>query len=126
MRPRELDRLILKVVWTVILMSMIVYSNAQDEKIAPRIDLTYYQSGDEAPYVTVRVRERVERRYEPIAGVPVDARMGSSLTNQKGEGKVALPGTLRAAWNNLQEFEFIAVVSSSDTIEESFKSIAIK
>ena len=135
MRPRELDRLILKVVWTVILMSMIVYSNAQDEKIAPRIDLTYYQSGDEAPYVTVRVRKRVERRYEPIAGIPVDvyfnqesddARMGSSLTNQKGEGKVALPGTLRAAWNNLQEFEFMAVVSSSDTIEESFENIVIK
>jgi hypothetical protein len=124
----------LKVVLTFTLIGMNVHSYAQ-EKISPRVDLAYYQVGDDLPYVTVRVRKRVERRFIPMAGIPVaiyfndesaDHKMGSPVTDLKGEGRVILPEAMRTAWNDSLEFEFFAAIEASDTTEEADESILIK
>lgn len=110
-------------------------ASAQENKIDPRIDLTYYQVDNELPYVKVLVRKRVERRFYPLINIPLDiyfndeddeSKMGSLVTNAKGEGKVTLPESLRAAWNALSEFEVYAVLASSDTLNGATESIFIK
>lgn len=125
----------LKTIACCIIMGPVFQSGAQESKVDPRVDVAYFQVGDEAPYVTVRVRKRVERRYEPLVNIPVEVyfteedenwKMGSMTTNAKGEGKVALPSAFKATWNDLSEFEFIAVLASSDTIEGTSESTFIK
>lgn len=135
MRPNMKLRLGFLTVLVSLLMVMSISCYSQDEKISPRIDVTYYQSAVDVPYVMVRVRKRVERRYEPIAGIPVTiyfneeseaAKAGTVTTNTKGTGKLSLPESMKSAWDSLQEFELFASVSASDSMEEASESIAIK
>jgi hypothetical protein len=120
---------------SILLMGFAFQASAQESKVDPRIDLTYYQVDNELPYVKVLVRKRVERRFYPLINIPLDiyfndeddeSKMGSIVTNAKGEGKVTLPEALREAWNALSEFEVLAVLASSDTINEATESIFIK
>lgn len=125
----------MKMILIIIVMGITSIGYGQEDKITPRIDITYYQIANDLPYVNVRVRKRVDRRFLPITNVPVnlffneeseETKMGSIVTNDKGEGKLILPESLRESWNDLQEFEFIAVLLPSDSIEDMSESMFIK
>lgn len=107
---------------------------SQDEKIEPRVDMTYYKTSDDIPYLKVRVRKRPDRRYYPMEGVAVmtffnkqseEMKIGQVITNDKGEGTVELPGDLMGLWNSLDEFEFIAFIDETDSTEEASESLII-
>jgi hypothetical protein len=104
-------------------------------KITLRVDVAYFQEGEELPYVTVRIRQKIDKKFEPIENLEVqvyfneeseEAVIGHIKTNNKGEGKVVLPEALKKIWNDLDQFEIIAIVRESETIEETTESIFIK
>ncbi|HEX5170330.1 MAG TPA: hypothetical protein VFW11_14230 [Cyclobacteriaceae bacterium] len=107
---------------------------AQDDKIEPRIDLSYFQSDNDVPYVVVQVRKKIERRFLPLAGIPVtlyfqeesdSMKIGEIISNAKGEVKMLLPDRLMEYWNQLDSYDFLASVASNDSIEAGSESLTI-
>lgn len=122
----------------IILMMAFLFSfaaAAQEDKIDPRIDLSFHQSDDDAPFILVSVRKKAERRFLPMRGVPFQVSlihesneysMGTATTNVNGEGKAFLTEKLRLLWDSIAEFEFIVLLSSSDSTEEARESLVVK
>lgn len=107
----------------------------QQDKIVPRIDLSYFRSNDDASFILVNVRKKEERRFLPMSGVPFHASLihesneydlGTATTNIKGEGKIFLTGELIMLWDSITEVEFLVSVAPSDSTEEASESVAFK
>jgi hypothetical protein len=106
----------------------------QNDKIEPRIDISYYQTDSNAPFIVVQVRKKTEGRFFPLAGIPVtlffneetdSMRMDKVTSNAKGDVRMFLPDRFVDVWNQLDTYEFIATVSSNDSIEEATEAIEI-
>jgi hypothetical protein len=107
---------------------------AQEEKIAPRVDISYFRFGDDLPHIQILVRKRIQRRYFPMEGVRIRAyfngesaedEMGSSTTNERGIGSIEIPTVLMEDWHSMDEFEFIATVDPTDSSEAVTETISI-
>ena len=108
--------------------------HSQDEKVDPRLDISYFKSGDDLPYLKIRVRKRIERRYFPMTGVQArvyfgeeskDNLIGEITTDDKGEGIVSIPSALMSTWNYQDSFEFLAFMAETDSTEEVMESLEI-
>jgi len=98
--------------------------SAQGEEIEPRVDVSYFRTGDDLPYLKIVVRKRVERRYFPMKGMIVHAyfneekperAMGTITTNDRGEGIIEMPTSAMEEWHKLHAFDFIATVDATDS-----------
>jgi hypothetical protein len=106
---------------------------SQVDKIEPRVNLAYYKTGDDVPYIKVLVRKRVDRRYFPMSGVSVNTyfnddetgAMGSVITNEKGEGIIEMPTGLMDVWHHTNSFEFIATIQETDSTKEVYETLSI-
>ena len=110
-----------------------VRAQAQD-KITPRIDIGYHQS-DGDRYLTVKVRKKVQKRFETIAEIPVEVsldlpegplRLGGVITDAKGEARIAIAGSALLATDSLDEYSFSAAIEGSDSIAETAESAVIR
>jgi hypothetical protein len=107
---------------------------AQD-KISPRLDVAYYQMDSAVRYLTIKVRKKIGKRFESIAGVEVRlflespdnaVQLGQVVSNAKGEGKILLSGDVLNAMNGLDEYPFYAEISETDSLEEVTEYLTIK
>ena len=104
-------------------------------KISPRIDVSYYQADSALRYLLVKMRKKVDRRFEPIENAEVlvslelpegSVEAGKVITDAKGEGKIVLPNTLVATMHGLEEYAFVAAFFGTDSLEETSESITVK
>lgn len=107
---------------------------AQD-KISPRLDMAYYQMDSAVRYLSLKVRQRVQKRFEPIGDAVVNvflelpeetAKIGSVVSNINGEGKLLLPAEVLAAMHPLDEYSFYAEIPETDSLEEVTEYLVIK
>ena len=111
--------------------TMIGKSNAQDTAVSSTIlSLRYFLPENKVPYIDISTKKKVGRQFEPVKGIAVTVYLneansknvlGSIVTGTKGEGRVALPSSLKIQWDSANEFKFIAV-SDSDAGTESLQS----
>ncbi|HEX8041710.1 MAG TPA: hypothetical protein VF490_21330 [Chryseosolibacter sp.] len=110
-----------------------VRAEAQD-KITPRIDVGYHQSGGDR-YLTVKVRKKVQKRFEPVAEIPVEVsldlpegplHLGDVVTDTKGEARIAIAGSALLAIDSLDEYSFSAAIAGSDSVAETSESAVIR
>lgn len=115
-------------------LSISMIGNAQ-ERITPRLDLAYYQKDSAVRYLSINVRKKIGKRFEPIAGADVrlfleaseeTIQLGNVASNSKGEGKLLLSGDLITTLNQLDEYSFYAEMSETDSLEEVTEYLVIK
>lgn len=104
-------------------------------KITPRLDVSYYEIDDATRFLRIHVRQRVDKRFEPIADAEVKCFLelpdgtveaGSVTTNVNGEGEILLPERLVTAMNALDEYTFTAEIVERDSLEAVSEMIAVK
>ncbi len=93
-------------------------------KLQPRIDLSYFQIQNEVPYLIAKVRTREGNKFEPVVGVSVSIRMnekeiGTITTDKKGEGKFVFPATMVRILDSLSSYTFVANVKPDLKYEEA-------
>lgn len=107
---------------------------AQD-KITPRIDIGYHQTDSADRYLTVKVRKKVQKRFEPVVGIPVQLSvevpdsslgLGVVITDYKGEGRIAIADGPMRALTNLDEYTFAAEIAEADSVEQTSESAIIR
>lgn len=111
-------------------------SFAQDSTASPvLLDLKYYVSDQQVPYVIVKTKTKKERKFLPLKGIPVtvylndesDASMlGKVVTNEKGEGKIIIPASFKATWDSSSAFTFKAISQPVGKTETLSGDLAIK
>ena len=120
--------------WVICGISLSVPSIGQD-KISPRLDVVYYQVDSGMRYLLVKVRKKVEKRFESIANAEVRVQMdlpdgareaGTVVTDAKGEAKVVLSGDMLSTMDDLDEYTFSAEISETDSLEEVSESVTVK
>lgn len=101
-------------------------STAQDSKPALLLDLVYHQKDNIYPFVTVFAKSKVDRKFLPVANIPVaiylgqaadEGLIGKVLTDKDGKGIVTFPVTLQKVWDSVSSFHLIATTSTTKQYE---------
>ncbi|HEY5689968.1 MAG TPA: hypothetical protein VIS49_00805 [Cyclobacteriaceae bacterium] len=125
---------IVKIAVLCISIGCVTTADAQEEKISPRIDLSFHQTEQAAPYILVNVRKRIDRRYYPMSGIPVEIslqsndeqhQIGTVISNADGKAKAVFPDNLKALWESLTEAEFYGSVAASDSTDEADETLMV-
>ncbi|MEX2234681.1 MAG: hypothetical protein WD824_21130 [Cyclobacteriaceae bacterium] len=115
-------------------LGILMTGNAQD-KISPRLDVAYYQMDSAVRYLGIKVRKKIGKRFEPIAGAEVrlfmefsdeTIQLGNVVSSANGEGKLPLSEEIFTGINQLDEYSFYAEISETDSLEEATEYLVIK
>lgn len=104
------------------------------EKQSARLSLTYLNINNLGPRLIATVKTKVDRSYETVQGVSVDfyfseknldQKLGTAVTNQKGEAILLLPETMRKTLDTLNQFTYLAAIEDNDRFEDEDEEIEI-
>ena len=111
-------------------------SFAQDSTASPvLLDLKYYVSDQQVPYVIVKTKTKKERKFLPVKGIPVSvylneesaaSLLGKVVTNEKGEGKIIIPASFKSIWDSSSAFTFKATSEPVGKTEALSGELTIK
>ena len=119
----------------IILIGILITLNVQGQvKINPRIDLEYFKEDSSTHYLKVKVRKKIEKRFEPLenmkvnlgldrAGEPIE--LGTIITNTNGEGRLNLSERFHSLRLDLDVYQFIANVLATAETEEASEATTI-
>jgi len=105
------------------------------EKVSPRLDIAYFQRDSAARYLSIKVRKKIGKRFEPVAEADVNVfleisgenvPLGKIASNAKGEGKILLSADVITSMNDLDEYSFYAEIPETDSLEEVTEYLVIK
>ncbi len=109
---------------------------AQDSTASPTLlGIRYFLPENKVPYLEISTRKKVGRIFEPVKGIPVNVYfneanaanfLGKIVTGPQGVGRVALPASLKASWDSMDEFKFLAVSDSIPGEEPLSGDLTIK
>ncbi len=111
-------------------------ASAQEDtvRLEPRIDLTFIQEDDALPRLSVRVRVKRDKGWEPIKWVIVNlflneetklGMMGNITTDVKGSGTFILPEKFIPAWDSLDQFTFIGRIKGDTQVTDASETLTI-
>jgi hypothetical protein len=110
------------IVFLSMLLPAMAFSQDSVEK-TPTLNLKYFSSEQNVPYVLVESRLKVGRKFEPVKGVSVKFYLDSAtssmmmtdkaVTDESGEAIAALPPALKNAWEASDKHKFIAEASGN-------------
>jgi len=107
---------------------------AQEDKISPRINISFQRSDQNPAQILLNVRKRIEGRFLPMQGIAVNVSMvtefddldlGTTNTDSNGLAQIEFTNNIMAQWDTLSEVEFIATIAESDSTTESEESLLI-
>jgi hypothetical protein len=109
---------------------------AQDSTASPTLlGIRYFLPENKVPYLEISTRKKVGRIFEPVKGIPVNVYfneanaanlLGKIVTGPQGVGRVALPESLKASWDSMDEFKFLGVSDSIPGEEPLSGDLTIK
>lgn len=112
------NKLRIVILSVILILGIKAISFAQDSTASPvLLDLKYYVSDQQVPYVIVKTKTKKERKFLPVKDIPVSvflndesnaSLLGKVVTNEKGEGKVIIPASFKSTWDSSSAFTFKA------------------
>ncbi|MEO8884991.1 MAG: hypothetical protein ABI367_02940 [Mucilaginibacter sp.] len=81
------------------------------------LGVNYFITNNQVPYVMVRVKTKVDGRFQTVAGIPmtlfldkdsVGTTIGKVVTNEQGEATAFIPPSLKKQWNTSVKHTFLA------------------
>lgn len=111
----------------------------QEEQTAPekksaRLSLDYLNINNDGPRLIATVKTKGERSYENVPEVSVDFyfkykdqdnKLGTVITNEKGEATLILPETLRKTLDTLNQFTYLAAIENSEEFDDEEVEAAV-
>jgi hypothetical protein len=120
MKRLKINRKLL--VFLSLLMPAMVFGQDSVEK-TPSLNLRYFSSEKDIPYVLVQSRLKVGRKFEPVKGVAVKFYLDSvapatlmadkAITDESGEAIAVVPTSLKNIWDASDKHKFIAETSGN-------------
>ncbi|MDP9078095.1 MAG: hypothetical protein M3O71_11760 [Bacteroidota bacterium] len=105
---------------------------------APKGDLSvainYYVNNNTVPSLLVRVKTKVDGRFQPVAGITLKlfldkdsagTSIGSVTTNRKGEGRIYIPVTVKKQWATSVKHTFLATFKGDKKYEEAKADLTV-
>lgn len=110
------------VVFLSLLVPAMAFGQDSVEK-TPTLNLKYFSSEQNVPYVLVESRLKIGRKFEPVKGIAVKFYLDSTtssmmmtdkaITDESGEAIAVLPPVLKNAWEASDKHKFIAEASGN-------------
>jgi hypothetical protein len=103
-------------------------------KISPRIDLQYFQEDSLTRFLKIHARRKLDKKFEPVQNLEIAVyqekgnesnRLGSIITNAKGEGTLFLPENIKKAMEDQLEYQFTAKALPTSKTEAVSESLTI-
>jgi hypothetical protein len=98
------------------------------------LDLAYYMPASRVPYIMIHSKTKEGKKFKPVAGLKVQVYLdndssnnllGRTITDEKGEGKLSLPITLKANWESVAMHNFIGVSENNSIFDQTKSELAI-
>lgn len=103
--------------------------------LLPVMTIKYYLPTNKTPYLLVNTKKKVGRKFEAVKGIPIKVYfndtssnnlLGKTVTDDFGLGKVTIPLHLKASWDSLNSFTFIAITHPKNEEETVSSEVTIK
>ena len=104
---------------------------AQDstmEKKELQLNVAYYQTANNIPYLLVTTKTKVERKFVGVKDLKVNVYLNETTdsnliqsfqSNEKGEERIYIPTSFKPSWDAASSFTFIAVASANKEFDET-------
>jgi hypothetical protein len=92
------------------------------------LGVNYFITNNKVPYVLVRVKTKVDGRFQMVAGIPVSlfldkdsagTTIGKVVTNEQGEATALIPTSLKKQWNTSLKHTFLASFAGNKRYESA-------
>jgi hypothetical protein len=98
------------------------------------LDLAYYMPASRIPYVMIHSKTKEGKKFQPVTGLQVSVYLdndssvnllGRITTDERGEGKLSLPATLKSNWEIASSHNFIGVSESNSIFNQTKSELSI-
>ncbi len=106
------------------------------EEKTPNLELRYFLSEKNVPYILVQSRYKIGRRFEPAKGIKLNIYLDEAnssflmaadiVTDETGKVIAALPSSLKDAWESSDSHKFIAEASGNKDFDGMEEEIEIQ
>ncbi len=96
--------------------------------------LNYFVNNNKIPYLTVKVKTKVDGRFKPVGDISLKLYLGADssgtligivITNENGEASANIPSSLKNQWGKSAKHEFTAVFDGNKQFESSKADLAV-
>jgi hypothetical protein len=94
----------------------------------------YYLVNNQAQYVSVRAKTKIEKKFQPVGKLPVtvyldgsdkEHLLGQVETGPTGEARLAIPPALQGSWKSTNTHTISAVVAANKDFDETKADVSI-
>jgi len=98
------------------------------------MDLAYYMPASRVSYILIHTKTKEGKKFQPVAGLLVQVYLDNDSTNnllgrittdERGEGKLSLPATLKTKWESSATHNFIGVSESTAVFDQTKSELSI-
>jgi hypothetical protein len=96
------------------------------------LDVKYFMPANRVPYVTVQAKTKIEKRFQPVAGVvcsvyldSVPQLLGKVVTDARGDARVVFFPAVKNSWDASAVHTFIAVSGATKQFDETTAEISV-
>src|SRR5476651_913941 len=96
--------------------------------------VNYFVTNNQVPYLLVRVKTKVDGRFQTVAGIPVSlfldkdstgTAIGKIVTNEWGEATTLIPPTVKKQWNTGLKHTFLAKFAGNAKFDETTGDLTV-
>ena len=133
MKPKNTRNKVFLIYLILLLMTAPAWSQDSAKKEL-LLDLAYYMPANRVPYILVHTKTKEGKKFQPVNGLQVlvfldnDSSanlLGKITTDEKGEGKLSLPVTLKTNWESTATHNFIGISESNSIFDETKSELSI-
>jgi hypothetical protein len=98
------------------------------------IAINYFITNNETPYLLVKVKTKVNGRFQNVSGIALKLFLdkdstgtfvGNVITNEKGEASTYIPTSVKTEWRTALKHTFLAVFSGNEKYESARADLTV-
>ncbi len=121
-------------IYSILLLSAAPAWSQDSAKKELLLDLAYYMPASRVPYIMIHGKTKEGKKFQPVAGLKVQIYLdndslinllGKITTDERGEGKLSLPITLKTNWESSATHNFIGLTAATPVFDQTKSELAI-
>ena len=133
MKPKLINHKLFLICGMLLLAAAPVWSQDSAKKEL-LLDLAYYMPANRVPYVMVHSKTKEGKKFQPVNGLLVQVYLdndssanllGKITTDERGEGKLLLPASLKTTWESSGTHNFIGISESNKIFDQTKSELSI-
>ena len=133
MKPKNTRNKFFLIAFILLLMTAPAWSQDSAKKEL-LLDLAYYMPASRIPYIMIHNKTKEGKKFQPVKGLQVSvyldndslaSLLGTITADEKGEGKLSLPSTLKTKWESSAIHNFIGVSGNNAVFDQTKSELSI-